>query len=198
MGAEESTTRITMFERLRSHDNAAAWRAFESSYGGMLMRFCRSRGLQHADAEDVVQMVFAKFTGGVQRFEYDPARGRFRDYLITCTKSALSDFKSRQKRAGEAVDLNGASSNGHDADLEAEFERQWVLHHYRTAIDHISRTMDDRQTSILHDALRRRPVREIAADHGMTEAAVYKTLQRLRDRLRERIAEQIRDEDGTP
>lgn len=190
----DSTTRATLFDRLRSPENAAAWREFERLYADMLFRFARSIGLQHADAEDVVQTVFARFMASIERFEYDRSRGRFRDYLFRCTKNALADLKSSQNRALASVVL----SDNSDTDLKQQFEQEWIRHHYRHAINHLSTHMNPRDRAIFEDALIKRPIREIAAEHAMTETAVYKVLQRTRDRLRERIALQVRQEDGQP
>src|SRR5262249_54521926 len=104
----ERTTRATLLGRVRDGDDAAAWREFDGAYREMLLRFCRSRGLQHADAEDVIQLVFVKLTGGLRRFEYDPGRGRFRDYLFRCVRSALADWAKCQSRIGRAVSLEDA------------------------------------------------------------------------------------------
>jgi len=99
------TTRATLLGRIRDGVDTAAWRELDGVYREMLLRFCRSRGLQHADAEDVIQLVFVKLTVGLQRFEYDRTRGRFRDYLFRCVRSALSDWAACQSRSGSAVSL---------------------------------------------------------------------------------------------
>src|SRR5262245_33077190 len=111
------TTRATLLDRVRDADDVAAWLEFDAAYREMLLRFCRSRGLQHADAEDVIQLVFVRLTGGLIRFRYDPARGRFRDYLFRCVRSALSDWGAYRRRAGSAVPLQDADAPADVSDL---------------------------------------------------------------------------------
>src|SRR5262249_19538676 len=104
MGYQTLDTRRTLLGRIRAgEDVSAAWREFEATYRDMLLRFCLSRGLQLVDAEDAVQQVFTKLVTGLKRFEYDPAKGRFRDYLFRCARSALADAKSCPDQARPAV-----------------------------------------------------------------------------------------------
>lgn len=190
------TTRATLLERVREGDDAAAWREFDGAYREMLLRFCRSRGLQHADAEDVIQLVFVRLTNGLRRFEYNPARGRFRDYLFRCVRSALSDWAGCQSRQSRAVCLRDDGAIAGEDEIERTLEQEWVDHHYRLAIEHVLGTVEARSAEILRATLAGRAVSDIAAALGMQEMAVYKTQQRLRDRLRARIAEQVAAEDG--
>jgi RNA polymerase sigma-70 factor (ECF subfamily) len=188
------TTRATLLGRVRGGDDDSAWREFDQAYREMLLRFCRSRGLQHADAEDVAQLVFARLAAGMGRFEYDRSRGRFRDYLFRCVRSALCDWASGPGRSVGAplMEADGAEER---SELSDALEREWVDHHYRRAIDHLLATADDRTADVLRGTVTGRDVAGLAADLGMREMAVYKAQQRLRDRLRARISEQIAAED---
>jgi RNA polymerase sigma-70 factor (ECF subfamily) len=189
------TTRATLLGRIRDGVDTAAWRELDGVYREMLLRFCRSRGLQHADAEDVIQLVFVKLTVGLQRFEYDRTRGRFRDYLFRCVRSALSDWAACQSRAGSAVSLLEADRPDGRADIGRALEQEWVDHHYRHAVDEVLRTAESRSANILRATLAGRSVRDIARELGMADMAVYKVQQRMRDRLRARIAAQVAAEE---
>ncbi len=46
-------TRPSLLTRVRNPDDHKAWREFESRYGDLITRYCRSVRLQHSDAEDV-------------------------------------------------------------------------------------------------------------------------------------------------
>ncbi len=186
-------TRRTLLDRIRAGEEySSSWREFEATYRGMLLRFCLARGHQFADAEDVVQQVFTKLLTGLQRFEYDPAKGRFRHYLFRCMQSALADA-----RACPTTPPNPVVENGSDpcaAEMLA-FEKEWVDHHYRLAVEHVRRTTQGRNIEIFEAMLAGRGCREIAETLGMTPDAVYKAEQRTRGHLRARIAEQIKKEE---
>jgi RNA polymerase sigma factor (sigma-70 family) len=192
-----TTTSVTLLGRLRDPADAEAWREFDARYRELILWFLRRRGLQIADAEDVAQSVIAKLIGGLRTFEYDRDKQGFRAYLYRCARSALADFGSRQKSAGRAVAVHGNALSSPDAEGEtfAAFEREWVNHHYRMATRRFRAETDGRGGALLEATIAGTTVREIAAELSMTEAAVYKAQQRLRDRLEELIAQQLRDED---
>src|SRR5688572_18449843 len=55
-----SDTRPSLLKRVRDPRDAEAWRQFEGRYGELVLAYCRARGLQPCDAEDVRQLVMAK------------------------------------------------------------------------------------------------------------------------------------------
>lgn len=189
-------TRRTLLARLREGDDADAWGQFEHTYRDLLVRFCRSLGIQAADADDISQMVLLKLVNGLKRFEYDPARGRFRDYLFRCARSTIADWKSRPTPRGWSVVPGGESALGRDGEdgLAAAFEREWVDHHYRRALRALREQMEPRSVEVMEALIRGRSVAQAGAEFQMTEDAVYKIQQRARQRLRELIESQVRDE----
>ncbi len=190
-----TTTRASLLAKVRDNADGEAWSQFETLYRDMLIRFCRSRGLQHADAEDVIQLVFTKLVSGLRNFEYDPAKGRFRDYLFRCVRSAISDWNRRPKPQALGVLDSGNEPADNDAELATTFEREWVDHHYRIAIEQAKESCDPQSVHVFESTLAGKNVREIAAELSMTEAAVYKAQQRMKERLRALISAQVREED---
>lgn len=191
-----TTTRATLLARVRDGADAQAWAQFDAMYRELLVRFCRSRGLQHADAEDAVQLVFSKLTTGIRNFEYRPARGRFRDYLFRCVRSAISDLLGCPKSGANSVVQDGKAGEAADeAELAAAFEREWVDHHVRVALTIVSQRVDGQSVEVLRASMSGRSVPEIASDLRMSVDAVYKARQRMRARLREQIAAQLREEE---
>ena len=143
MRVHAATTRVTLLARVRDGTDSAAWAQFEETYREMLLRFCRSRGLQHADAEDAIQLVFTKLVAGLRRFEYDRARGRFRDYLFRCVRSAIADLLACPRPASLAVDQGDGADAAEDPQgrlWRLEWEREWIGHHYRIAIESVRLT----------------------------------------------------------
>ena len=196
MHTSATKTSATLLLEVRDAENAEAWAVFEDRYRELLVRFCLSLGVQHADSEDIIQSVFAKLLGGLKNFEYDPAKGRFRDYLFRCVRSGFSDWSARPKPAGWSVvpSEGGASA---DAQVSAEaFEREWMDHHYRMALAAVRQRVDASSVAVLEATLAGVPVPEIAASTGLSDQAVYKVQQRMRGYLKEQIARQVREEDG--
>lgn len=88
------TTRASLLRALNGESSAdQAWDEFVRIYSPAVLGWCRSRGLQPADAEDVAQTVLVRFWRQSTRFQYDPSR-RFRRYLKRIVSTALADWHS--------------------------------------------------------------------------------------------------------
>jgi RNA polymerase sigma factor (sigma-70 family) len=98
---EDSKTRITLLGRLaRDYYDPAAWSEFVDHYGLRIHSWCRSWGLQDADAQDVTQHVLLKLAARFREFRYDPGLS-FRAWLKTLTHHAWQDYLKARKRPGE-------------------------------------------------------------------------------------------------
>src|SRR5262245_42123731 len=106
MGADVPT-RPSLVLRLRDASDAAAWAQFVEIYTPLIFAFCRGRGLSEPDAADVSQEVLKAVAGAIPRFQYDPDRSTFRNWLFTVVRSKLNNFLSAQARrprlAGETT-----------------------------------------------------------------------------------------------
>ena len=51
-------TSARLIARIKDPGNAAAWETFETIYRPVVFRIARAKGLQYADAADLVQQVF--------------------------------------------------------------------------------------------------------------------------------------------
>jgi RNA polymerase sigma factor (sigma-70 family) len=74
-------TRPSLLLRLRDPRDQEAWSRFVDVYGPLVHSHARRRGLSNEDAEDVTQRVFARVSEAIRKFDYDPQRGKFRDWL---------------------------------------------------------------------------------------------------------------------
>src|ERR1700722_10858693 len=96
---ESTATRASLLVRLRDGGDAGAWREFVHLYAPIIYGFARKRGLQDADAADLMQEVLRSISTAAHRLEYDPARGTSRGWLFTVTRNKVFNFlESRSKR----------------------------------------------------------------------------------------------------
>src|SRR5258708_6647580 len=91
-------TRASLLVRLRDPNDADAWKEFVRLYAAVIYGFARKRGLQDADAADLMQEVLRSVSGAVGRLNYDPGKGTFRGWLYAITRNKLNTFLTRQKR----------------------------------------------------------------------------------------------------
>ncbi|MCA9298536.1 MAG: sigma-70 family RNA polymerase sigma factor [Phycisphaerales bacterium] len=190
MGVE--TTQPSLLSRVRDAADLRAWTEFEAKYRDLILLYCRRRGLQQSDAEDVRQIVMMNLSSALRQFRYCPTRGRFRSYLGRAVRNAIT--RQAKIRAPGSIDgaLLASLEGPGDDDV---WEQEWMNHHYRLAMASIRETFDARSLEIFDRLLEGESIRTIAMRFDMSEQAVHKVKQRLRSRLAERIAEQIRDED---
>jgi RNA polymerase sigma-70 factor (ECF subfamily) len=190
------TTEPSLLLRLRDPSDAAAWRQFEAKYQDLVTAYCRRRGIQPADCDDIRQRVWMLLASGLSRFEYDPKVGRFRNYLRRVVQCAIARHFARPDRSDVALDTTVlAVTEGRDTDLDKEWDEEWVSHHYRLAMQTVRRTFEARSVAIFEQLLAGSSVAAVAALFQTTEQAVHKVKQRIRDRMAELIDLQVRAED---
>ena len=86
-------TRASIIQRLRDPQDQEAWQMLLDIYGPTIFQYCVSKGLQRADALDISQEVLSK----LQKFQYDPQRGKFRAWLGTATRNEINLFWRKKK-----------------------------------------------------------------------------------------------------
>lgn len=192
------TTRASLLSRVRDPADHAAWVEFEGRYRELILRYGRRCGLSATDAEDVVQMVMVRLLRVLPRFRYDPARGRFHDYLYRVTRSAILDFQTcPESRTAPVLDEELAervAAQGESA-ADAAFEQEWMDNHLRLALAAVREASDPRSVAVFERLLAGATVEQTAREFGLSLDAVHKIKQRIRDRVQARIAEQMRDEE---
>ena len=203
-----STTQATLLERLRNGSAVLAWEDFFQRYGRAIYALARSRGCSEHSAEDVVQDVMLAIFKQHEVFEYDPSRGRFRDWLAAIVRNVVATRRRRpsQRVRGEGGDSEmgsepEAADASPDAGLEAAFERAMLAVLLTVVRQEVApETYQAFELVTLHDL----PGREAAKITGLSRNAVYlaqrRVLRRLRDlgapyvedgRLRDRVKEAL-------
>ena len=195
MGSE--TTSPSLLRRVRDPADRAAWREFDNKYGELIVRYCRGRGLQHVDADDIRQIVMARLSKALRDFRYSPQRGKFRTYLGRIVRNEMIRAASRPNVARTRVDIDEVADQATAPPDTADelWERQWVHHHLRLAMRELRDDYEPRSIEMFERLLAGETVPQVAASFGTTTQAVHKVKQRMRDRLKSLVAEQIRQED---
>src|SRR5437762_9695656 len=113
-------TRVSLLVQIRDSKNEAAWQEFVKLYGPVIFGFARKRGLQDADAADLMQDVLRSVSSAIGRLDYDRSQGTFRGWLFTITRNKVFNFPSarriRPQASGDTTTnrLLAAEPDGHD------------------------------------------------------------------------------------
>lgn len=190
------TTQPSLLRRLQDPEDDSAWRAFTERHRDLIVGYCVRCGLQGADIDDVEQVVWLHLANGLRTFEYDPKKGRFRDYLRIVVRHAIARHFSRPRNDGRTLDttLLAMTQDG-DSASDDIWESEWVDHHYRMAMVSVRQTFDARSVAMFELLLAGNPVASVARKFDVTPQAVHKVKQRIRDRMTALIKRQIGEED---
>ena len=191
------TTRPSLLLRVRDLADAAAWGEVVEIYAPLVHRYARRRGLQDADAADIVQEVLREFARCVPRFRYDPDAGRFRGWLHTLTRRAVA--RQARQPAGRPVPAGGGESGGPLERAEASAAEAFAEADYRRSVfDWAARQVRGDVREQTWDAFWLTAVEQqspaaVAQRLGLSVGSVYVAKNRVLRRLRTLI-EQV---DGT-
>lgn len=162
-------TRHTLLARLKNWDDAESWREFFDIYWRLIFNFARKAGLGDADAQDFVQDVMLSLAKKMPGFRYDPARGKFKAFLMVVVRSRLVEFWRRgaSKRA-HMVPLDDTTPEPcGEPDLEAIWDGEWRGAVLEAALSRVRAQVSARQFMIF----------DLAVVQGLDAAAIRRSLQ---------------------
>jgi RNA polymerase sigma-70 factor (ECF subfamily) len=189
-----------------------------AEYWYPLYAFVRRRGSDPDDARDLTQSFFVYLLEKNRVALADPARGRFRTFLLTAMKNfAYSEWRKSAtlKRGGavETLSLDFASAEeryrfepAHSLGPDAIYERRWALGLLDRAVETLRRQYEDEGKGELFAALKGGlghedgllPYAELSHRLGKSEGALRTAVSRLRhrwrDQVRQLVAETVGDE----
>ncbi len=193
-------TRASLLIQLREGANDGAWREFTSLYGPVIYGFARKRGLQDADAADLMQDVLRSVSAAIGHLDYDRSRGTFRGWLFTITRNKIFNFlaarRIRPQGSGDTTTnrllaSHPDASEGSD-DWEVEYQR-------RLAALAMERIKGEFQANTWRafwlTAVDGVAVADVAQQLGMSPGAIYVAKSRVLARLKDEVDQMRRQED---
>lgn len=190
---DRSSTHASFLLRLKDGDDAV-WREFFDRYGDLVRNFARRRGLQAADADDIVQEVSLAVRRVMPTFEYSRERGRFRGLLKTIALRAIW-AQLRARRADVVKGEDALAEAEADPAIDGEWESEWRQYHMRTALERMRAEFPPADVQAFRAyGVEGKSVADTAAALAMSADQVYQAKSRVLKRLRALIAEQIADE----
>jgi len=191
--ADDPLTNPSSLDRLRDPSNDKARNRFAEKYRPFILKVCRGRGLQEADAEDVTTFVLLRFfeRHRFKSFRYEPPR-RFRSWLFTVVTHDLRDYLRSRRREMPATLNGGATSQkalesledprlgeAMAKDLQDIFQQELDLG--QQALEIVKERVRDAKTFRIFIAMvfEAASGAELATELGMKLDAVYKARSRV-------------------
>jgi len=190
--ADAPITRATLIARLGDGRDSAAWGEFIRLYGPVVYGFARNRGLQDADAADLMQEVMRSVARNASKMRYDPARGTFRGWLYTVTRNKIYNFLSSNRNRPRASGDSGAQERLDSIPDKGDPDEDWELEYQRR----LSTKAMDRVKTEFHKAtwdafwktaVEGLPALEVGTELKMSTGAVYVAKSRVIARLRDEV-----------
>jgi RNA polymerase sigma-70 factor (ECF subfamily) len=181
------------------------------AYWYPLYAFVRRQGHGPEEAQDLTQEFFARLLEKDYLAAVDPAKGRFRSFLLVACKHFLAnecDRANAQKRGGRVsfhslqwhdAEERYAQEPAHELTPEKLFERRWALALLDQVLNRLHGEYVQAKKGPLFDRLKEALVggrdaagySQAGADLGLSEGAIKVAVHRLRKRYRELLLEEI-------
>jgi RNA polymerase sigma factor (sigma-70 family) len=190
---EAPTTQPSLLIRLRDQGDERAWAEFAEIYGPLLNQLARRKGLQDADAQDLVQDVFRAVARAIERYDPDPARGSFRGWLSRIAGNLIINLLAAQRRHPRGTgDTDMQRLLEEQPDLLAEesalFESAYRKRLLSWAAERVRGTFSDAMwQAFWRTGVEGQPVKEVAKSLGMSIGTVYQYKSRVVARIRREI-----------
>lgn len=197
--APPSITRASLLLRIRDPNDRLAWTEFVELYAPLIHAYGMHRGLQDADAADLVQDVLRRVSRTAQQFDYDRSRGSFRGWLLTVTRNQIRKAAARKSRqtsgSGDTQMIGVLAQHPDDSQPDADWDREYQWNMFHWAAQRVkSEFRDATWRAFWLTVVDGRSIEEVAAELKLSVGAIYIARSRVTARLRQEI--QAAEEEG--
>ena len=187
-------TRVSLILRLRDDRDAQAWQEFAEIYQPLIFRIARQRGLQSADAHDLVQESMTRIARSIQHWDPDSRLGTFRGWISRIARNLIIDFlrnKNRLPRTGDpSDDVHRLIEQVPDRSMESQlFDREQEQQVFSWAASQVKRHFSDTTwQAFCLTSVAQQSVDLVAERLQLSRGAVYIARSRVMARLKAVVA----------
>ncbi len=192
------STRSSVLRAVANTENEAAWQRLFDLYAGFVFSIARSKGLNDADADDIVQVVFTDLARNLPTFQYDRAKGKFRAYLSGLVNWRVMDKLKVGKRDADlkASFMEEAKSTAAVDDAAFE-ENEWQAAALEEALRRIKPDVNpEHYAAFVASAIEGQDTETVMRLYGISSDNLYQIRKRLTAKLRETVASVLSEMDA--
>lgn len=186
-------TNHSLVARVKDSGDGASWAEFLGIYQPVVFQMAKRRGLQDADAQDVMQQVFLSISRSIDDWTAGDDRPPFRAWLTTIARNAITKLLTRRPRdlatgSTSMLDLLDAVPDQDDltAEIQAAARREIV---YWAAEQVRSEFSDTVWSGFWQTAIEGVPISDVAKSTRRSVGSIYVARFRVTARLKEKILE---------
>lgn len=185
-------TRASLLVQIRDGTNNGAWQEFISLYGPVVYGFARKRGLQDADAADLMQDVLRSVSTSIARLDYDRSKGTFRGWLFTITRNKVFSFLSarriRPQSSGDSTTNQLLDSHPDPSDGSEAWEMEYQRRIASIAMDRVKNEFQENTwRAFWLTAVEGIAAADVSRQVGLSPGAIYVAKSRVLARLKEEV-----------
>lgn len=191
-------TRATLLLRIRDPKDRDAWAEFVDLYMPLLYSYAVKHGLQEADAADVAQESLFLVVRVIPTFQYKPAKGSFRGWLLTILRNQIrrraNKLKLQYPGTGDTAIMELLHEQPARSEIDA-WEHEYQLHLFHWAANRVKNTFrESTWNAFWLTTVDGCSITETSERLQMSEGAIYVARSRALARIRKEI--QDAEEEG--
>lgn len=193
-------TRQSLLSRLKDWDDQDSWREFFEAYWRLIYNVARKAGLDETEAQDVVQDTIVAVAHTMPGFQYDAAKGKFRNWLQQITRRRIADRLRKRYRdpvAGAGAVGNSTSELGGELEemadpasleVDAIWNKEWEGHLMEMAVERVKKQIRPEHVQIFDlYVLQGWAPAKVAKALGVSMAQVYIIRHRVGRMLKKEV-----------
>lgn len=180
-------TSTSLLQGLEDAGNRTIWRQYVDRYRPLIVGYLRRLGDAPNDAEDIAQAALLDFSEAYRAGRYRRDQGKLSSWLFGIVRNHhLRHVAARARGGRESAVIGEAEEPAADDELERRWEEEWRRRVLEACVDEVRREFEPTTIRAFERfALDDRPAREVAAELGLTENAVFGAKRRVLARIRE-------------
>jgi len=197
-------TRQSLLSRLKDLGDQESWRVFFDTYWKLIYSTSVKAGLTDAEAQDAVQETVISVMKSMPNFQYDPAKGTFKSWLLRLTKWRIGDQLRKRQRGIQHQSHGGPGSAGAEtadgpvdmehhvtagAEFDAMWDEEWEQNLLDAAVERVKKKVDPVAYQLFDlYVLKKWKVSKVANTLKVNPGMVYLTKHRIGHLIKKEIA----------
>lgn len=190
--SQSQKTSVSLILRVANQGDIESWGEFAAIYEPLVYRIAITKGLQAADADDLVQEVMTRVARSVGKWEPGSKKGTFRGWISTIARNLIIDFLRKSKRVprtSEKTEIRRIVESTPDRSSEEQyFDHEYERQIFINAAKEIRNSFTDcTWTAFWRTAVKNEPIKSVAEKLGVSAGAVYVARSRVMARLKDQV-----------
>jgi RNA polymerase sigma-70 factor (ECF subfamily) len=191
-------TRASLLARLKDWRDQSSWQEFFDTYWRLIYGVARRAGLDDGGAQDVVQETLLSVAKHMPTFEYNPAIGSFKGWLLKLTRWRIIDQLRKRpplpaRRPTSSDEASGTATverlvAPESLALDKLWQDEWEKNLLDAAIANVKRRLDPQKYQIYDFYVNKGwPAEKVAAQFHVPVGQVHLAKHRVTELIRSEV-----------